>query len=71
MTVVNSESLVKGRKPSEFLDLPLADCKRFLVQGKLLLMVFVLPVSHVCCKRRANQINLVENNYGSLFQPQT
>jgi hypothetical protein len=61
----------KGKNLSEFLDLRLADGKRFLVLGKLLLTVFVLPVSPVCCKRGFSQINLVENKYGSLFQPQT
>ena len=63
--------LGKGKNPSEFLDLLLADGKRFLLEGKLLLMVFVLPVSPVCYKRGFDQINLVENKYGSVFQPQT
>lgn len=48
----------------EFFDLPLADCKRFLVYGKQLLMVFELPVSPVCFKRGFSQVNIVENNYG-------
>jgi hypothetical protein len=63
--------LGKGKNPSEFLDLLLEDIKRFLVEGKLLLMVFVLPVSPVCCKRGFSQMNLVRNNYGSTFQTQT
>jgi hypothetical protein len=60
----------KGKAQNEFLDLHLADGKRFLVLGKLLLTLIVLHVSPVCCKRGFSQINLVENNYGLLFQPQ-